>query len=393
MKISVIGTGYVGLTSAVGLASKGHDVTGVEKRQETLEKIKKGESPIFEKGLAELLKKVLAEKKLSMTSDLEAAVLGTDVSLMCVGTPSNDYGSIDLSAITEASASIGKALKRKAGFHIIAVKSTVLPGTTINVVGKTISQESGKTAGKDFGISMVPEFLREGSALSDFLEPDRIVIGAEDEKTAATLSQLFSSFQSPIVLTNTKTAEMIKYTNNSFLALCISFSNEIAQICEKTGNADAQQVLSAVVMDGRITTYKGGQKTVPGISKYLLPGCGFGGSCFPKDLSAMRSYEQKIGIRESLIEKTISINRVQTASIAQRAHEMLGTLDSRVITVLGASFKPDTDDTRQSPAIEIINGLLKGGAKMRLYDPLALAGIKKIFGDKISYFTSSKEAK
>jgi len=394
MKISVIGTGYVGLTTAVGLASKGHDVLGVEKRQDTLEKIKSGECPIFEQGLPELLKKALAGKKLSMTADLEFAVLNSEVSMICVGTPSREDGSIDLGAIQEVSSSIGKILRKKPSFHIIVVKSTVLPGTTLETVGTAVALESSKKAGKDFGLAMVPEFLREGSALSDFLEPDRIVIGAEDERTGKTLSALFSSsFNVPIVLTNTKTAEMIKYANNSFLALCISFANEIAQICEKTGNANAFDVLDAVVKDGRITAYlPDGKKTVPGISKYLVPGCGFGGSCFPKDLSAIRAYEQKLGINESLVEKTIQINKSQMEHMVVRAQEMLGSLDKKEIAVLGGAFKPDTDDTRQSPSIEIIKGLLSKGAKVRICDPLALEGIKKIFGNKIEYKSSAQDA-
>lgn len=394
MKISVIGTGYVGLTAAVGLASKGHEVIGVEKRQETLERIKKGECPIFEKGLPELLKKVLAEGRLSMTGDLEAAVLGSEISMICVGTPSREDGSIDLSAVKDAAFGIGKALKKKSGFHIIVVKSTVLPGTTLETVGSAVATESSKKAGADFGLAMVPEFLREGSALCDFLEPDRIVIGAEDERTGKALSSLFSgSFSAPVILTNTKTAEMIKYANNSFLALCISFANEIAQICEKTGGTDAYEVLGAVAQDGRITTYqKDGRSAVPEISKYLIPGCGFGGSCLPKDLSAILSYERKLGIKESLVEKTMQINKLQVASVAQRAQEMLGSLEGREVAVLGASFKPNTDDTRQSPSIEIISGLLSKGAKVRAYDPLALEGIKRIFGSKIDYTASAADA-
>ncbi len=393
MRISIIGTGYVGLTTAVGLASKGHGVVGVEKRQEQLDAIASGKSPFYEKGLDELLQKVLKDGSFTLSSDIGKAVMGTDVSFICVGTPQGSDGWVDLAAIRAVSESLGDAIKGKAGRHIVVVKSTVLPGTTLDVVGKAIEERSGKKAGEGFGLAMVPEFLREGSALADFLEPDRVVVGVEDDETGKVLFALFSeSFGAPIVMANTKTAEMVKYTNNAFLALCISFSNEIAQVCEKTGQVDAYQVMDAVVKDGRITTYGTGQPSVPGIASYLVPGCGFGGSCFPKDLSALSHLAKKVGIQQGLVERTLEINHLQMEGVADRAERILGSLKGKQVAVLGVAFKPDTDDVRGSPAITIIEGLQKRGALVSACDPRALGSIEGQFKGSIIYAKSAQDA-
>ncbi len=394
MKLSVIGTGYVGLTTAVGLSSKGHQVIGVEKRQELLSFISQGKSPIYEEGLEELLRKCLGGKNLSLTSDLERAIVESDISFICVGTPQGEGGQIDLSAIREVSGEVGAALRKKEGRHIVVVKSTVLPGTTISVVGRAIEEKSGKKAGEGFAIAMVPEFLREGSALKDFLEPDRIVIGVEDEKTEKILVELFSkSFKAPLVVVNTKTAEMIKYANNAFLALCISFSNEMAQICEKSGQIDAYDVMDAVAKDGRITIYgKDGSRAVPGIAKYLVPGCGFGGSCFPKDLAALSCLAKDMGMPQSLVEKTREVNELQTRLVADSVERILGKVKDKPIAVLGVAFKPETDDIRMSPALTIIEGLEKKGAKVRAFDPQALGKMLSQFGERIQCCASAREA-
>jgi len=381
MKLSVIGTGYVGLTTAVGLASKGHCVIGVEKRPGQIALIRAGKCPFYEQGLEGLLSDALARGKFTLTPSIEDAVLKTDISFICVGTPPKDDGSIDLSAIREVADAIGLALAKKPGRHIVVVKSTVLPGTTDGVVRSIIEAKSGKKAGADFGLAMVPEFLREGSAVRDFLEPDRIVIGSWDEETAKALRALFSSgFSAPIVEANTRTAEMIKYANNSFLALCISFSNEIAGICERVGQTDAYEVMSAVAMDGRITTYgKDGSKVVPGIASYLVPGCGFGGSCFPKDLMALSSFSKSLGMPGGLVEKAIERNRLQAEGVVARAEKIVGGFSGKTIAVLGVAFKPETDDIRGSPALAVIGGLAAKGAKVKAYDPQALAHIGGMF--------------
>jgi nucleotide sugar dehydrogenase len=394
VRISIIGTGYVGLTTAVGLASKGHDVIGVDKRQEQIDLIRQGKCPIYEKGLEELLQKTLSSRKFTLTSDTSNAVSESDISFICVGTPQAEDGQIDLGAIREVAEAIGIALRKKDGFHAVVVKSTVVPGTTLDVVGRIVEEKSGKKAGAGFGLAMVPEFLREGSALLDFLEPDRIVVGVEDARTEKMLSELFrNSFNSPVILVNTKTAEMIKYANNAFLALCISFSNEIAQVCERSGGIDAYDVMDAVTRDGRITVYGAdGKKVVPGIAKYLIPGCGFGGSCFPKDLSALSHFGKKLGIKNSLVRESLEINETQMRSVADSASRILGGLKGRAVAVLGIAFKPETDDVRKSPAIPIIEGLLKNGAKVRAYDPQALANIRRQFGGSIEYSKSASEA-
>ncbi|VVB57145.1 UDP-glucose 6-dehydrogenase AglM [uncultured archaeon] len=394
MKVSIIGTGYVGLASSVGLAARGHDIIGVEKRQEVIDIITSGRSPYYEEGLEPLLHAALKDGKFRVISSIAQAVQESEVTMICVGTPQADDGRIDLTAIREVSKALGDALKAKKSYHVVVVKSTVLPGTSLNVVCKEIEARSGKKMGHDFGIAMIPEFLREGSAIKDFMEPDRIVIGAEDAKAGAILRELFGkSFDAPIVMVNTKTAEMIKYTNNSFLAMCISFSNEISQICEKVGNVDAHDVMEAVVKDGRITAKApDGSKVVPSLASYLYPGPGFGGSCFPKDLSAIVQFEREQGVPAVLIHGALDINRRQKEDVVRRVEAAMGGAKGKTVAVLGVAFKPDTDDTRESPSIDIINHLLSAGASVQAYDQRALDNARKIWGERIAYCKSWAEA-
>ncbi len=352
MKVSIIGSGYVGTVSAACFAELGHEVICIDIDEEKVKQINAGIPPIYEEGLEELMKKH-AEHHLIATSDYDYAVTNSDVSFICVGTPSGDDGSIDLSIVRAASASLGRAIAKKEGYHIVVVKSTVVPETTEKVVLSTIEEYSGKRAGDDFGIAMNPEFLREGKAIYDFMHPDKIVIGAIDERTSAIVSELYRSLDCEITHTNPKTAEMIKYVNNSFLATKISFSNEIGNICKKLG-IDTYEVMQAVGTDFRIS------------SSFLNSGAGFGGSCFPKDVKALAHMAVLHNSQPQLLQAVMDINRNQRRRVVYKLRNVLnGSLCDKKIGVLGLSFKPNTDDTREAPATEIIHLLLNESAFLR----------------------------
>jgi len=294
MKISIIGAGYVGLVTGACFAKLGNDVIILDIDKEKLEKVRKGISPIYEEGLDELLKNY--RHKIEVTQDYDYAIQGSEVTFICVGTPSKEDGSIDLSYVKDAARSIGNALRRKKEWHLVVVKSTVLPGTTTDVVLPIIERFSGKKAGKDFGIAMNPEFLREGKAVKDFLEPDRIVIGCYDERSKEVLRELYKDFDCPIVETSPSTAEMIKYASNAFLATKISFINEVGNICKRLG-IDTYEVADGMGLDKRIGR------------AFLDSGIGWGGSCFPKDTKALLRWGEEVG-GELRIDESDSIERL-----------------------------------------------------------------------------------
>ncbi|MCD6590544.1 MAG: UDP-glucose/GDP-mannose dehydrogenase family protein [Candidatus Aenigmarchaeota archaeon] len=366
MRISIIGTGYVGLSTGVGFAVKGNEVICVDVIPEKVNMINKGISPIYEPGMNEKLMEVLDKGLIEATSDLKKAVMATHISFISVGTPSREDGSIDLKYIKEVSKQIGEVLRNKEGYHVIVVKSTVVPGTTENVVIKNLEEHSGKKAGEDFGVCMNPEFLREGKALEDFLNPDRIVIGSIDKRSGDVLEELYKNFNAPILRTDLKTAEMIKYASNAFLATKISFANEIGNICKKLG-IDVNEVMRGVGMDHRISPY------------FLNAGAGFGGSCFPKDVKALINKAIEVGYEPKLLEQTIKVNEKQKVKLVEQLKEKIGNLNGKTITVLGLAFKPNSDDIREAPAINIISKLLEKGAKVKAYDPKAVENMRKIF--------------
>jgi len=380
MKISVIGTGYVGLITGTGFASKGHDVTCVDVIPEKVEQINKGISPIFEEGLDELLKDVLEKGKFRVTLDLKKAVADSEVSFICVGTPSKEDGSADLSYVKSAAKSIGEALKEVNEYHVVIMKSTVIPGTTETVLVPILEKESGRKAGKDFGVCMTPEFLREGKALEDFMNPDRVIIGSLDEQSKSIAKKLHDIKDRPFVVTNLSTAEMIKYASNAFLATKISFINEIGNICKELG-IDTLQVARGIGMDHRISRH------------FLRPGVGFGGSCFPKDVKALiHQAKDNLKYDPKLISSVIQVNENQPIKFVELAEKKLGDLTGKTAAVLGLAFKSGTDDVRESRAIAVINTLLEKGAKVQAYDPKAIENAKKIFGAKITYSKSPSEA-
>ena len=374
MKISIIGTGYVGSVTGVCFAEMGHQIFFLDIDQTKLDAINAGKSPIFEPDLDDLLQK--NRKKISTTTDISEAVNQTDLTLICVGTPQNTDGSSDLRFIIDAAHAIGKALAQDKKYHTVIVKSTVLPGTTNNVVQPVLEQESGKEGMVNFGIGSNPEFLKEGSAVKDFFHTDRIVIGANDPKTKKTLEDLYKPIHAPIFTTDIKTAEMIKYVSNAFLATKISFSNEIGNLC-KMNEIDSYEVFRGVGMDSRINPH------------FFRSGIGFGGSCFPKDIHALISFAESQGIETKILKAVLKTNDDQPQKLIALLKKHI-SIRGKKIGILGLSFKPDTDDIRESRAIPVVLSLLEEGAKILAYDPMAMPGFVKIF-PQISYAKSSEE--
>jgi len=379
MKVSVIGTGYVGLVSGVCLANRGNHVTCVDIDQDKVDTINRGEPPIHENGLEPLLKAVLDNGLFTATTDLTQAILETDLTLLAVGTPF-DGEHIDLSFIETASQQIGDALKDKTSFHTVVVKSTVVPGTTEGVVGPLLEQHSGRKLGKDIGLGMNPEFLREGEAVDDFNNPDRIVLGGINPQTIDAMHQLYQAFPTVDKLETTpRTAEMIKYTANSLLATLISFSNEIGNLCAGVKDIDIEEVMQGVWLDKRISPFieNGATDTnnrcVPELTGYLRAGCGFGGSCFPKDVSALIAYGKQHGNPMSVLQAVMDVNASQPEKLVELVQTAVPGKEEKPVAVLGLAFKPGTDDVRESAAIPVISGLLNNGYQVRAYDPIASA--------------------
>jgi UDPglucose 6-dehydrogenase len=387
MKVSVIGTGYVGLVSGVCLAEKGHDVVCIDVDKEKIEKIKNGIPPIYERNLEELLRKNI-NINLKADTDLFKAVMETEISLIAVGTPF-DGDKIDLSYIEMVSGDIGKVLKEKKAYHMVVVKSTVVPGTTDEVVLPILEKYSEKRAGIDFGIGMNPEFLREGEAVEDFMFPDRIVMGAIDKKALGFIEELYQPFNHVDKLrTNNKTAEMIKYTSNSLLATMISFSNEIANLCDEIGEIDVVDVMKGVHMDKRLSPIMpNGERITPPITTFIESGCGFGGSCFPKDVKALIAHGKQKGRPMRLLEAVIQINQEQPKQVLSLLKRHFPSLEGVRIAVLGLAFKPGTDDIRESPAIRILKDLIAERSNIKAFDPAAKLEAQKMFGDGDVVFT------
>lgn len=379
MKVSVLGTGYVGLVSGVCLAEKGHDVLCVDIDQKKVDLINQGVPPIFEKGLEDLLKKNVGVR-LRATTNLSEAVRDTEVSLIAVGTPFNG-SEIDLTYIMAVSEQIGQALRDKPSYHLVVVKSTVVPGTTDEVVRPIVERASGKSAGRDFGVGMNPEFLTEGEAVSDFMYPDRIVIGGQDSRSLDVLDRLYGCFPGvPVLKTNNKTAEMIKYTSNSLLAAMISFSNEIGNLCGTLGGIDVLEVMKGVHLSRYLTAHlPNGETVAPGIISFLAAGCGFGGSCLPKDVSALVAQGDRAGSAMPLLESVLQINRAQPQKMFDLLGKHFSSLKGVHVAVLGLAFRPDTNDMRESPAIPIIHRLVREQAVVKAYDPIAKHEAEKVF--------------
>ncbi len=380
MRISIIGTGYVGLVTGVCFAKLGHDVTCIDINAERVEKINRGLPPIYEEGLEELLRDAIAKKKIHTTTDI-GAIKNTDVSFICVGTPSGLLEYIDLKYVEAVALDIGKILRNMRKFHTVIVKSTVVPGTTEFKIKPILEKHSGKKAGKDFGVAMNPEFLREGKAVSDFLKPDRIIIGSLDKRSEKALLKLYENFDCPLMITDTSTAEMVKYATNSFLVTKISFINEIGNICKELG-IDVYEVAKGIGMDSRISP------------KFLNAGIGFGGSCFPKDVKALVGKAKEVYYQPVLLNAALQINDAQALRLVELLERKAGPLTAKKVAVLGLSFKPGTDDMREAQSVKIVHSLMQKGAKVFATDPKAIDEARKIFGEhkNLVYCKTADEA-
>jgi UDPglucose 6-dehydrogenase len=379
-RISIVGLGYVGLCTSIGFAHNGFSVTVVDKDKEKVASVKKGIPPFHEPDLEKLLKNTIKNGFLKGTLDTTQAILDTDITFITVGTPSNNDGSINLSQIKSCATEIGKALGKKPGYHVIVVKSTVVPSTTSNIVKPLLEKYSQKKCGSDFGLCMNPEFLREGSAIYDTLNPDRIIIGEYNKKSGEILYSIYQEQfgeKIPIIRTNIPTAELIKYANNAFLATKISYINTIANICEKIPNTDVTVVSQGIGLDQRINP------------QFLRAGIGYGGSCFPKDVSALIAFSKQVGYSPILLKDVHEINKDQAKHAVEIVKKKLGELDGKKIAILGLAFKPDTDDMREARSIPIINHLLSQGAEVIAYDPVSKLTAHSIFGEKIKYANSA----
>ena len=374
MKISIVGGGYVGLITGACLAEKGHNVTIIEIDREKADAINSARPPIYEKGLGELLVRH-SGKNIAASTGYES-VRDSEVSIICVGTPMREDGSADLKYIISAAESIGRELKDSGIYHVVAVKSTVPPGTTSGVVIPAVRNASGDNP--DIGFTMNPEFLREGIAVDDFMNPDRIVIGSDDERSGDLVESLYSGFNTKVLRTGLVSAEMIKYASNSFLATKISFSNEIGNICKALG-IDVYEVMEGVGLDHRISPY------------FLNAGCGFGGSCFPKDVSALVHLAKSKSIDPVLLRSVLKVNETQPLAIIDILKKHLGNLNGKRIAVLGLAFKGDTDDIRDSRAVPAIEKLIAEKADVHAYDPMANENMKAVF-PKITYHDSAARA-
>ncbi len=376
MNISIIGTGYVGLVSGACFAKLGHNVICVDIDKEKINKINKSIPPIFEEGLEEILKEY--KDKIQATDDYIYAIENSDITFICVGTPSKENGEIDLTFVKKVAEKIAERIKNKNTFHVVVVKSTVVPGTTRDIIKPILEEKTGKKAGLDFGLGMNPEFLREGVAVNDFLHPDRVVNGAYDDKTKEILKKIYKDFSCPIVETSLTTAEMIKYASNCFLATKISFINEIGNICKKL-DIDTYRVADGMGLDSRIER------------SFLNSGIGWGGSCFGKDTRALRTWAKQEKIPCRMIDSTINVNEEQPLQLIKLLKKHVSSLEGKKIGVLGLAFKPNTDDIRDTRAKPIVDKLLEEKALVKVYDPKASDNFKKIH-PTLEYCSSAQQA-
>jgi UDPglucose 6-dehydrogenase/GDP-mannose 6-dehydrogenase len=383
MKISIVGTGYVGLVTGACLAEGGHDVVCVDVDPRKIDMINSARAPIHERGLPELLGRNCG-RRLTGTTDLAKAVGQAEMTMIAVGTPAVD-GRIDLKYVEVAASEIGAALRTRTAYTTVIVKSTVIPGTTTGIVQNLLERASGKKAGTDFGLGMNPEFLTEGTAVADFMNPDRIVLGGIDARTHDGLHELYAGFDKtvPRIVTNPTTAEMTKYASNAVLATMISFSNEIARLCAEIGGVDAIDVMRGVHQAAYFTMRCGEERLTAPIANFLEPGCGFGGSCLPKDVTALVGQGREKGISLKLLQSVLDVNAGQPDEMMRLIGRHFVSLRELPVAVLGIAFKPDTDDVRESPAFPLIRRLKEQGARLTAYDPIArpkehpdLAGVK-----------------
>lgn len=367
MRISIFGLGYVGAVSAACLAKNGHVVIGVDTNPSKVEAINAGKSPIVEAEVPEMIAAAVEEGALSATLDAERAVLDTDISLICVGTPSRRDGSLDVDAVERVCSDIGRALAQK-DRHVVTVRSTMLPGTVAGTVIPALEKTSGKTVGADMAVCINPEFLREGTAVYDFYNPPKTVVGGHDREAVDTVLRLYEGLDAPVVATSFETAEMVKYTDNCWHAVKVAFANEIGNICQAVG-VDSREVADIFLKDTKLNVS----------AAYLRPGFAFGGSCLPKDLRALNYKGRSLALDLPLLSSVLPSNRVQV----DRAVEAIMACGSKEVAFLGISFKEGTDDMRESPQVEVVERLIGKGYKLRIFDSNVrlseLKGVNKQF--------------
>jgi UDPglucose 6-dehydrogenase len=374
MRLAVAGTGYVGLVAGVCFAESGNDVICIDKDVAKIDALRAGHMPIYEPGLEELLRRNVAEERLTFTTDFDAAVKASSVVFIAVGTPEGEDGSADLQYVLGVATQIGRALD---GYKVIVDKSTVPVGTA-----ERVAAAIAKETTHPFAVVSNPEFLKQGAAVDDFMKPDRVVIGSNDPQAIAIMQELYAPFtrtDAPIMVMDCASAELAKYAANAMLAVRISFMNEVANVCEAVG-ADVDHVRRAVGSDRRIGP------------SFLFPGVGFGGSCFPKDVKAMRKFAADEGYEFRLLEAVDDVNARQKTRLAAKMREHFGSLSGKRIAVWGLAFKPKTDDMREAPAVPLIETLLSEGATVRAYDPEANDVAKRIFGDRVTLASSNYDA-
>lgn len=353
MRISVLGLGYVGCISAACLARQGHQVVGVDVNPVKVELINQGKSPIVEHQVDEIIAAVVAQGLLTATTDACAAVAHSDLSLICVGTPSQDNGSLDLSYVRHAAADVGQALRQCGHYHVVTVRSTLLPGSIETSVIPLIEQTSGKQMGQDFGVCINPEFLREGSAVTDYDHPAFTLIGANDQQSGDRVAALYTAIDAPILRTDIRTAEMVKYASNAFHALKVSFANEIGLLCKALG-IDSHTVMDIFVQDKQLNISP----------RYLKPGFAFGGSCLPKDLRALNHRAKSLDLELPVLKAILPSNENQI----DQAFRLILRAGQKKVGVLGLTFKAGTDDLRESPVVQLVERLIGKGYDLRIYD-------------------------
>ena len=381
--ISIIGLGYVGLCTAATFASRGFKTVGIDIDQDRVRKIQQGKSPIYEPQLEGLVKKTVRNRMFDVTTEIDNAAT-TSTTFLTVGTPGRPDGSIDTGYLQKAARELGSTLRKKLNYHLVVVKSTVIPGTTRNTVKPILEKSSHKNIGSEIGLCTNPEFLKEGTAIYDTLNPDKIVIGCNDEKSSSALKRLFRKFYGaklpPVIATSPETAELVKYASNAFLATKISFINTIANIAQQIPGVDVGEVASAIGHDPRIG------------SLFLKAGPGYGGSCFHKDIQALIHYSSKNGYDPMLLRETEETNEEQANRVVKLSEKLLGDLDDKRVAVLGLAFKKDTDDIREAASVRVIAGLHQKGARIVAYDPMAITNARKLLPESVEFASDPRSA-
>ena len=383
LSVSLVGLGYVGLCTAVTFAKRGFKTLGVEIDSEKIARIMRGRAPIHEPRLDNLLQVALRTKKLTVSDDI-SSVATTDVIFVTVGTPSKTDGLINLSYVENAIRQIGEALRNRHGYRLIVLKSTVTPGTTTSTAKPILQEASGKKIGAQLGLCANPEFLKEGSAIQDTFHPDKLVIGAFDEKSASMLKRVYKSFYGrslpPTIITTPETAEMIKYASNAFLAMKVSYINTIANMAQQVPNVDVERVAETIGLDPRIGRL------------FLKAGPGYGGSCFHKDLQAIIQFTQRLGYDPKLLRVVEEVNEQQAGKVVELSERLLGTVINKRVAVLGLAFKKDTDDIREAASIRVIERLKGKGAQVVCYDPMAMPNARKVLGVSVEFANDPRSA-